>query len=108
MELRKVFGEVHVSSKGDYTRTTVRTWSGLRWTILHVGEYIEMNPGTVHTVLSEENSAVAGWHHMRKQWLEDGFPSLRSFLTLFSISILSILSFLFSSGSNFPACNHVC
>ncbi len=72
VELRKLFGEVHASSKGDYTRTAVRTWPGLRWTILHVGEYIEMIPGTVHAVLSAENSAVAGWHHMRKQWLEDG------------------------------------
>jgi hypothetical protein len=72
MELRKLFGEVHASSKGDYTRTAVRTWPGLRWTILHVGEYIEMIPGTVHAVLSAENSAMAGWHHMRKQWLEDG------------------------------------
>jgi len=72
IELRKLFGEVHASSKGDYTRTAVRTWPGLRWTILHVGEYIEMIPGTVHAVLSAENSAVTGWHHMRKQWLEDG------------------------------------
>ena len=72
MELRKLFGNMHASSKGDYTRTAVKTWPGLRWTILHVGEYIEMIPGTIHGVLSAENSAVAGWHHMRKQWLEDG------------------------------------
>ena len=72
IELRKLFAEIHASSKGDYTRTAVRTWPGLRWTILHVREYIEMIPGTVHAVLSAENSAMAGWHHMRKQWLENG------------------------------------
>jgi len=72
VELRNLFGDVHASSKGDYTKTAVRTWPGLRWTILHVEEYIEMIPGTVHAVLSAENSAMAGWHHMRKKWLEDG------------------------------------
>jgi hypothetical protein len=71
-ELRKEFGEIHGSSKGDYTRTAVRTWPGIRWTILHVGEYIEMIPGTTHAVVSAENSAVAGWYILRKKWLEDG------------------------------------
>ena len=31
-----------------------------------------MIPGMVHAVLSAENSAVTGWHHMRKKWLENG------------------------------------
>jgi len=60
MELKNLFGDVHASSKGDYTRTIVRTWSGLRWNILHIGEYIEMIPGTVHAVLSAENSVMIG------------------------------------------------
>ena len=37
-----------------------------------MGEYIEMIPGIVYAVLSAENSAIAGWYHMRKQWLENG------------------------------------
>jgi hypothetical protein len=71
-ELRKEFGEVHGSSKGDYTRTAVRTWPGVRWTILELGKYVEMMPGTVHGVISAENSAVAGWYILRTKWLENG------------------------------------
>jgi hypothetical protein len=71
-ELRETFGGIYASRKGDYTWTAVKTWPGLRWSILHPGEYIEMLPGTVHASITPVNSAICGWYFMKKQWLSGG------------------------------------
>jgi hypothetical protein len=49
-----------------------RTWPGLRWTTLDLGEYFDMDPGTVHGVIVPANSAVSGWSFMDPRWLANG------------------------------------
>jgi hypothetical protein len=77
-KLREEFSTVHGSSSGDHTAAAISTWPGFRWTILHPGEYIEMDPMTIHMVISPVNAAVCGWYFVKKQWLSDG--TFRKFL----------------------------
>jgi hypothetical protein len=71
-KLREAFSYVHGSASGDHTAASLSTWPGFRWTILHAGEYIEMDPLTVHMVITHVNAAVCGWFFMKKKWLLDG------------------------------------
>jgi hypothetical protein len=75
--LRELFANLHGASKGDYTWTAIKKWPGMRWTILHPGEYILMHPGTIHAVLSPVNSAIAGWYFVKEEWVRsEKFRSL--------------------------------
>jgi hypothetical protein len=78
-EVRKIFGELDGSEKVDYTWNAVKSWPGLKWSILHVGEYIPVLPGTIHAVLSPVNSAMCSWSYMEKNWMKSGI--LRDMLT---------------------------
>jgi hypothetical protein len=78
-EVRKVFTELQGSKNVDYTWNAVKSWPGLKWTILHVGEYITMPPGTIRAVLSPVNSAVCSWNYIDESWMESGL--LRDMLT---------------------------
>ena len=53
-------------------RRAVGEWPGLKWTILEPGDYIVMNPGTVHAVLSPVNSVVGGIYLLDQEWIKDG------------------------------------
>ena len=72
VQVRKLFSELHTSSKGDYMWEAISSWPGLRWTILTPGKYIIMKVGTIHAVMSCENSAVCGWYFQDKESLLDG------------------------------------
>jgi hypothetical protein len=78
-EVRKIFGELIGSEKVDYTWNAVKSWPGLKWSVLHVGEYVNFLPGTIHAVLSPVNSAVCSWSYMDKSWMKSG--TLRDMLT---------------------------
>jgi hypothetical protein len=78
-EVRNIFGELDGSDKVDYTWNAVKSWPGLKWSILHAGEYITMLPGIIHAILSPVNSAVCGWNYMEKSWMKSGI--LRDMLT---------------------------
>jgi hypothetical protein len=67
-----LFENLHCSHRGDYTLTALKTWPGLRWTILEPGMFIDMGPGTVHGVISPVNSAVSGFSFMDPNYLENG------------------------------------
>jgi hypothetical protein len=71
-EIRRLFAELHTSSKGDYMWSAIADWPGLRWTILTPGKYIIMGPGTIHADISPENSTVCGWYFQDKESLLDG------------------------------------
>jgi hypothetical protein len=71
-EVRTLFTALHTSSKGDYMWSAIANWPGLRWTILTPGKYIIMRTGTIHSVMSSENSAVCGWYFQDKESLLDG------------------------------------
>jgi len=48
----------------------VKTWPGLNWAILQEpGQYVMMEPGQIHAVVSPVNSAVTGWSFVLSDWL---------------------------------------
>jgi hypothetical protein len=71
-EMMDIFQNLHCSKRGDYTLTALKTWPGLRWTILHPGLFIDMEVGIVHGLMSPINSAVSGWSFMDPKWLVNG------------------------------------
>ena len=45
---------------GDPTLTALKSWGGFHWVVLKPGEYLCMDPGQIHCVVSSVNSAVSG------------------------------------------------
>jgi hypothetical protein len=71
-ELIDLFEDLHRSQRGDYTLTAIKTWPGLRWTILSPGQYVQMDPGAVHSIISPVNSAsVSGWPFIDPKWIRN-------------------------------------
>ena len=51
-EMKDLFQNLHFSRRGDHILTALKTWPGLRWTILYRGSFIDIEAGTVHGVIS--------------------------------------------------------
>ena len=67
------FSRIHCLRKGEHSVNAVKTWPGLKWAILQEpGEYVVMEPGQIHAVVSPVNSAVTGWSFVMSDWLENG------------------------------------
>ena len=49
----------------------------MKWTILEPGDYIVMNPRTVHAVLSPVNSVVGGIYLLDQEWIKNGTVELK-------------------------------
>jgi len=71
-DIMEMYGPLHHRNKGDFLRRAVKEWPGLKWTILGPGDYIVMNPGTVHAVLSPVNSVVGGIYLLDQEWIKNG------------------------------------
>jgi hypothetical protein len=71
-EIRTLFTDLYISSKGDYIWSIIVDWPGLKWIILTPGKYIIMRVYMIHIVISPENSVVYGWYFQDKKSLLDG------------------------------------
>jgi hypothetical protein len=72
-ELMDLYEDLHRSHRESYTLTAIETWPGLRWTILSPGQYVQMDPGAVHSIMSPVNSAsVSGWPFIDPKWIRNG------------------------------------
>ena len=72
-EVLKYYGDIHCLKKGQLSLNAVKTWPGLKWAILdEPGQYLIMEPGQIHAVLSPVNSAVSGWSFAISDWIENG------------------------------------
>lgn len=69
----KYFSLIHCLKKGELIVNALKTLPGLKWTILdEPGQYLVMEPGQIHAVVSPLNSAVSGWSFVVSDWLENG------------------------------------
>jgi hypothetical protein len=60
---------IHCLKKGQLCVNAVKTWPGLNWAILdQPGQYVVMEPGQPHAVVSPVNSAVSGWSFVIQKW----------------------------------------
>ena len=72
-EVLEQFGFIHCLKKGQLCVNAVKTWPGLSWAILdQPGQYVIMEPGQPHAVVSPVNSAVSGWSFVMPKWLGNG------------------------------------
>jgi hypothetical protein len=72
-ELLESYGNTHCQRKGQLSLNAVKTWRGLKWSVLsEPGHYVQIDPAQVHLVLSPVNSAVTGWSFVVPEWLESG------------------------------------
>lgn len=72
-EVIKEYEKIHCTQKEDRNcLSAVLHWPGLHWAILEVGDYVVIEPGQVHAVLSPVNSALSGWSFVASKWLRDG------------------------------------
>ena len=72
-EILEKYGKLHCRNiVGDPTLTAIRTWGEFHWVVLKPGEYLCMNPGQIHCVVSSVNSAVSGWKFVSSEWLKSG------------------------------------
>jgi hypothetical protein len=71
-ELLTTFGNSDRFHDRDDILTALKTWPGLRWSILSSGEYVQMDVGMVYSTISPVNSAVSGWSFFDAKWLSNG------------------------------------
>jgi len=57
---------------GDPVLIAIKTWGEFHWVVLKPGEYLCMDPGQIHCVVSSVNSAVSGWSFVSSEWLKSG------------------------------------
>jgi hypothetical protein len=68
-----MYADIHGSDKGEYPEKLWREFKGsFRWTVMTVGDYLELRPGAIHLVVSPVNSVMTGWMHVLEDWIEDG------------------------------------
>ena len=70
--MKNSYGLIHCKKMGGLSLNAVKDWPGLRWAVLKPGMYLMMKPGSIHLVVSGENSSVSGWSFVSEMWLIDG------------------------------------
>ena len=72
-EILEKYSRLHCRNiVGDPTLTALKTWREFHWVVLKPGEYLSMDPGQIHCVVSSMNSAVSGWRFVSSEWLKNG------------------------------------
>ena len=57
---------------GDPVLIAIKTWGEFHWVVLKPGEYLCLDPGQIHCVVSSVNSAISGWSFVSSEWLKSG------------------------------------
>lgn len=71
-ELLRLFEEFKANLEDEIIMTALKTWPGLRWSVLSPGEYIQIDTGMVYCTMSPVNSATSGWPFFNAMWLING------------------------------------
>lgn len=72
-EILEMYSRLHCRNiVGNPTLTAIKTWGEFHWVVLKPGEYLCMDPGQIHCVVSSVNSAVSGWSFVSSEWLKSG------------------------------------